>query len=81
MKSPCSRHTSSQRYNAINILINNAYYCFFWLIKMQFEAFMVVSTRDAKQPKGMHMKNEPLPTTNEEWGFWGTSKQNGYDAE
>jgi hypothetical protein len=28
----------------------------------------------------MHMKNEPLPTNNEEWGFWGTSVSNGYDA-
>ena len=26
------------------------------------------------------MKNEPLPTNNEEWGFWGTSVSNGYDA-
>lgn len=28
------------------------------------------------------MKNfTALPTTNEEWGFWGTSKSNGYDAD
>lgn len=28
------------------------------------------------------MKNAtPLPTANQEWGFWGTSKANGYDAE
>lgn len=28
------------------------------------------------------MKNfQPLPTTNKEWGFWGTSVRNGYDAE
>jgi hypothetical protein len=27
------------------------------------------------------MKNyTPLPTANEEWGFWGTSVHNGYDA-
>lgn len=26
------------------------------------------------------MKNEPLPTNNQEWGFWGTSRHNGYDA-
>ena len=26
------------------------------------------------------MKNEPLPTNNEEWGFWGTSVSNGYNA-
>ena len=27
------------------------------------------------------MKNyQPLPTNNEEWGFWGTSIHNGYDA-
>ena len=26
------------------------------------------------------MKNEPLQTNNEEWGFWGTSVSNGYDA-
>ena len=26
------------------------------------------------------MKNEPLPTNNPEWGFWGTSVSNGYDA-
>lgn len=26
------------------------------------------------------MNNEPLPTNNEEWGFWGTSVSNGYDA-
>jgi len=24
---------------------------------------------------------QPLPTANERWGFWGTSKQNGYDAK
>lgn len=47
---------------------------------MQFEAFMGVSTGDNNQPKGMHMKNEPLPTNNEEWGFWGTSVSNGYDG-
>lgn len=47
---------------------------------MQFEAFMVVSTGDANKPRRMHMKNEPLPTNNEEWGFWGTSVSNGYDA-
>lgn len=23
----------------------------------------------------------PVPTANTEWGFWGTSKQSGYDAE
>jgi hypothetical protein len=23
----------------------------------------------------------PIPTQNEEWGFYGTSKNNGYDAE
>ncbi len=28
------------------------------------------------------MKNfTPLPTANQEWGFWGTSVRNGYDAE
>jgi hypothetical protein len=28
------------------------------------------------------MKNfTPIATANEEWGFWGTSKQNGYDAD
>lgn len=28
------------------------------------------------------MKNfTPLPTANKEWGFWGTSVRNGYDAE
>ncbi len=28
------------------------------------------------------MKNfQPLPTANQEWGFWGTSVRNGYDAE
>lgn len=26
------------------------------------------------------MKNEPLHTNNEEWGFWGTSVSNGFDA-
>ena len=26
------------------------------------------------------MKNEPLTTNNEEWGLWGTSVSNGYDA-
>ncbi|MCK6417934.1 MAG: hypothetical protein L6Q57_03220 [Alphaproteobacteria bacterium] len=24
---------------------------------------------------------KPLPTANQEWGFWGTSVRNGYDAE
>jgi hypothetical protein len=24
---------------------------------------------------------QPMPTSNQEWGFWGTSKHNGYDAE
>jgi hypothetical protein len=28
------------------------------------------------------MKNfKPLPTANQEWGFWGTSVRNGYDAK
>ena len=28
------------------------------------------------------MKNtKPIPTNNQNWGFWGTSKQNGYDAD
>jgi hypothetical protein len=47
---------------------------------MQFEAFMGVSTGDNNNRKETTMKNEPLPTNNEEWGFWGTSVSNGFDA-